>query len=104
MNAKAGTIDALDTIFAKLATGATVASITADVTEAAKSLKGKYAEYYVKALGKMAANQNYAKKELARLDGLLKKGGLAPEKLDDLVSRTNILRKFSSQDSGKSEL
>lgn len=104
LDAKAGTIDALDTILAKLQTGATAASITADVTAAAKGLKGKYAEYYVKVLGKAGASQTYAQKELARLEGLLKKGGLAPEKLDDLVSRTNILRKFSVQDSDKSEL
>lgn len=104
LDAKAGTIDTLDTILAKLQTGATVASITADATAAAKGLKGKYAEYYVKVLGKAGASQTYVQKELARLEGLLKKGGLAPEKLDDLVSRTNILRKFSVQDSGKSEL
>jgi protein disulfide-isomerase A6 len=104
LDATAGTIEALDTILAKLATGATVASITADITEAAKSLKDKYAEYYVKVLGKVAASSSYAQKELGRLEGLLKKGGLAPAKVDDLVSRTNILRKFLSDDTAKSEL
>ena len=104
LDAKAGTIEALDTIIGKFTTGATIASITEDATKAAKGLKDKYAEYYVKVIGKMTASSGYAEKELARLEGMLKKGGLAPEKLDDLVSRTNVLRVFTSKDNVKSEL
>ena len=48
------------------------------------------------------ANQGYAEKEFKRLQGLISKGNLAPEKLDDLVSRSNILRKFLGTE--KSEL
>jgi protein disulfide-isomerase A6 len=39
-------------------------------------------------------NKEYAEKEFKRLQGLITKGNLAPEKLDDLTSRSNILRKF----------
>lgn len=35
---------------------------------------------------------------------MLKKGGLAPEKIDDLTSRTNILKLFGKKDEEKSEL
>jgi len=108
LNAKAGTIEALDTIVGKVTAGGSLASIAEDVTKAATGLKDnsayKYAEYYVKVLGKMTTNKQYPEKELTRLQSLLKKGGLAPEKLDDLVSRSNILRKFYSGDTAKSEL
>lgn len=56
-------------------------------------------------LEKLAKSRGYAEKELARLEGLIKKGGLAEEKLDDLVSRSNILRRFGGvKESGKEEL
>ena len=45
-------------------------------------------------LAKLAENKGYVEKESKRLSGLIKKGGLAPEKLDDLVKRSNILNKF----------
>lgn len=65
----------------------------------------KYAEYYVKVFTKLAKSDGYAAKELARLDGILKKGGLAPEKLDEFTSKTNILRRFVEKvTGGKSEL
>jgi protein disulfide-isomerase A6 len=67
-------------------------------------LKDKYAQYYVKVFEKISANKGYAEKELKRLEGLIGKGNLAPEKLDDLISRSNILRKFVGQDEEKSEL
>ena len=104
LNSKAGTVESLDTILVKLTGGATVASISEEITKAAASLKDRYVSYYVKVLGKMTTSQGYAEKELARLQGLLKKGGLAPEKLDDLTSRANILQKFSPKVKGKEEL
>jgi protein disulfide-isomerase A6 len=94
LNAKAGTIEALDSIIGKISTGATVASVTEEVVAAAKDLKEKYAAYYVKVLAKMASTQGYVEKELARLEKMIKKGGLAPAKSDDLISRANILRMF----------
>lgn len=95
LNAKAGTIDALDTIVAKL-TDSNVAYVSEEIKKASASLKGKYAEYYGKVLKKLGENKDYTKKELARLEGILKKGGLAPEKVDDITSRSNILRAFTN--------
>merc|ERR1712000_431617 len=66
LNAVAGTIEALDTLVAKFTSGSSIAEVAGEVTNAAK--------------------------ELARLDGILKKGGLAPAKLDEFTSKTNILR------------
>lgn len=53
---------------------------------------------------KLSKSDAYAAKELARLDGILKKGGLAPEKLDEFTSKTNILKRFISKATGKDEL
>jgi len=101
---KAGTIDALDQIVAKLTAGETMATILDEVTKTARSLKGKYAEYYVKVASKMSASQDYVQKELKRLESILKTGGLAPAKKDEITSRTNILKRFAKQDSAKDEL
>ena len=95
LDAKAGTVAALDAIIDKFTAGGNLASITKEATEAVKGLQDSYSYYYVKVLEKLAKSQGYAEKELARLESLIKKGGLAPEKLDDLVSRSNILRRFS---------
>jgi protein disulfide-isomerase A6 len=100
-----GTIEALDTIVSKFkgayATGAD------DVKKAAEGLKDKYAQYSVKVFDKISKNEGYAEKEFKRLQGLIGKGNLAQEKLDDLTSRSNILRRFLSgtdDEEEKSEL
>lgn len=64
------------------------------MTAVAKDIRGKYVEYYLKVSQKLGQNEGYVEKELGRVEGLIRKGGLAREKLDDLVSRSNILRKF----------
>ena len=98
LDAKAGTIDALDTILAKLTGGSTIASISEEMAAAATGLQDKYAQYYIKVSDKFGKNEGYVEKELGRLEGLIKKGGLAQGKLDDLVSRSNILRKFRGEE------
>ena len=96
---------ALDAIIDKFTAGGNLASITKEATEAVKGLQDTYSHYYIKVLEKLATSQGYAEKELARLESLIKKGGLAPEKLDDLVSRSNILRRFAgTKESIKEEL
>ena len=97
LDIKAGTIDALDSIVSTM-TGSNMAEIQEQLTKAAVDTKDQYAEYYVKVANKLKQNQGYAEKELTRLEGLIKKGGLAPEKLDDLTSRSNILRKFKGEE------
>ncbi|KAF7570326.1 Thioredoxin domain-containing protein [Pyrenophora tritici-repentis] len=97
LDATGGTIEAFNSIISKFqgkwADGATEAKTLAG------TLQDKYAEYYVKVFNKIGANSGYAAKELKRLQGLIAKGNLAPEKMDDLVSRSNILSKFIADDS-----
>ncbi|KAL5115545.1 hypothetical protein ACEQ8H_006521 [Pleosporales sp. CAS-2024a] len=92
LDATGGTIEAFNTIVEKFqgayADGADEAKKLAD------TLQDKYAQYYAKVFQKAGANQGYVEKELKRLQGLISKGNLAPAKLDDLVSRSNILTKF----------
>ncbi|KAF4927214.1 Protein disulfide-isomerase erp38 [Colletotrichum viniferum] len=101
LNAVAGTIAALDEIVAKYISGTTIADAAAEAKKEAETLKEKaqykYAEYYVRVFDKLSKNDGYVKKEVARLDGILKKGGLAPAKRDEITSKTNILRKFLEQ-------
>lgn len=101
LDAIAGTIASLDELVATLKTGGEKAYN--DLETAAGALSEKYAEYYSKVAKKAEANAGYVEKELKRLQGLLKKGGLARDKSDDLTSRSNILSKFKG-DSVKDEL
>ncbi|KAG6356821.1 hypothetical protein INS49_014695 [Diaporthe citri] len=95
----AGTIEVLNAVVDKFTGGTSIlADSLAEAQKQAEELKEqaqyKYAEYYVRVFDKLKSNDGYAAKELARLDGILKKGGLAPTKLDELTSKTNILRRF----------
>ena len=107
LSTKAGTIDALDTILAKYITAnglKDVEDATVEIKKAAEGVTDKTKEYYLKALAKITGNPEYAMKEQTRLAGILKRGGLAPEKIDELQRRSNILAKFLVKDDGKSEL
>lgn len=97
LTALGGTIKSVDDVIQSIVDGGnTVAEKADEITKAAKAAgTSKYAEYYGKVAGKVKSNEGYLDKELARLEGMIKKGSsLAPAKLDDLVSRSNILRKF----------
>ncbi len=97
LNAQGGTIAAMDTVVQKiLGAGSSFSSGVEEAKKAMQGLQDRYAEYYLKVFERMGENKGYAEKELKRLEGLLKKGGLAPEKLDDLTARANILRRFGS--------
>lgn len=97
----------MDTIVAKLNGGTSISEVAAEATKAAADYKSgaqqKYADYYIKVIDKLSKSETYAAKELARLDKILQKGGLVPEKLDEFTSKTNILRRFLAG-SGKDEL
>lgn len=95
LNSKAGTIATLDKLVAEYVPAKDFAKLATEIKKAAKDLKDKYAQYYVKVADKLSGNQEYATKELARLVKVISKGGSAPEKLDDLVSRSNILSGFT---------
>ncbi|USW50392.1 Putative endoplasmic reticulum resident protein [Septoria linicola] len=92
LNALAGILPSLDATVATLQSGGDKAY--AELIKQAGKLQGKYAEYYAKVAKKVQGNKEYAEKESTRLTNLITKGGLAPEKLDDLTSRKNILSVF----------
>lgn len=94
LDATAGTVKALDDIVVTLS-GSNLDDVQKKVKKAAKDAKDKYAEYYVKVLEKVGKNKEYVSKETGRLEGMLKKGGLARTKEDDLTSRLNILKQFA---------
>ncbi|KJZ74239.1 Protein disulfide-isomerase erp38 [Hirsutella minnesotensis 3608] len=98
LDAVAGTVASLDALVAKLVGGDKLAAVAAEVKKEAEKLKedaqSKYAQYYVRVFGKLNDSEGYAAKELARLDGILAKGGLAPTKRDEFQKKTNVLRKF----------
>ncbi|OIW29629.1 disulfide isomerase [Coniochaeta ligniaria NRRL 30616] len=104
LNEKAGTIETLDNIVSKFTGGTSLTEALAEAKKQAESLKDqaqlKYAEYYLRVFNKLADSDNYAAKELARLDGIIKKGGLAPAKLDELTTKRNILQKFVAKVTG----
>ena len=104
LDAAAGTIAALDTIVAKFTGGDGIAAVAEEALKAATGIKDTYAEYYVKVFNKLTSNPGYVEKESKRLKSILSKGGLAPEKVDDLVKRSNILSKFVAKVQGKEEL
>ncbi|KAI9768231.1 MAG: hypothetical protein M1840_005061 [Geoglossum simile] len=94
LNAEAGTIEVLDAIVANTNAGETLGTIAQKVQDATKGITDKYAQYYVKVVKRLIKSEGYVQKELARLESILKKGGLALEKVDDLTIRANILRIF----------
>ncbi|KAI9894317.1 MAG: hypothetical protein M1814_003073 [Vezdaea aestivalis] len=104
LNSKAGTIETLDSIVTRFTGGATIESLTKELQKTAKAAKVKYADYYVKVFNKLSSNSGYAQKELSRLDNILKKGGLAPEKRDDITVRKNILSRFIAEKLSKDDL
>ncbi|KAH9904759.1 disulfide isomerase [Xylariomycetidae sp. FL2044] len=102
LSAYAGTIDVLNHIAMKYTAGTDkLAELSAEAKKAAEGLaedaQYAYAKYYIKAFDKLAENEGWVAKESARLDGIIKKGGLAPTKLDELQSKTNILKQFMQQ-------
>lgn len=101
---KAGTIPTLDSIVAKYVSSKSFAKLSDEIQKAAKSLQDQYAQYYIRVTNKLKDGESYVTKELTRLQKILAKGGLAPEKVDDLISRSNILRQFLGEEKTKDEL
>ncbi|KEY69765.1 hypothetical protein S7711_03745 [Stachybotrys chartarum IBT 7711] len=101
LNAIAGTVDAFNALVTKFTGGATLADITAEANKELESITDAaqltYAQYYVRVFDKLNNSDTYVAKELARLEGILAKGGLAPTKRDEIVRKTNVLRRFADQ-------
>lgn len=106
LNALAGIIPSLDEAVKSLQSGGEKAY--KELYAQAGKLQNKYAEYYTKVAKKLLANKDYVEKEATRLTNLIAKGNLAPEKLDDLTYRKNILSVFqgpqAAEETEKSEL
>lgn len=94
----AGTIASMGAVASKYVDGTAAADLIADIKAAAGDVKDasqkKWAEYYVRVLDKASQNDGYVAKEAARLESILKKGGLAPTKADELQAKLNILGQF----------
>ncbi|KAF4119700.1 protein disulfide-isomerase A6 [Geosmithia morbida] len=105
LDAVAGTVATLDAVVGKLTTASTAGELIKEAKEEAEKLKDTaqhtYAEYYVRVFDKLSQKDDYASKELARLEGILSKGGLVPTKRDELQSKTNVLRKVVAKLSGE---
>ncbi|KAG5938518.1 hypothetical protein E4U53_007995 [Claviceps sorghi] len=107
LDAAAGIIDGLDSLVARFTDGAKLEDIAAEVKKTAagykEEAKYQYAKYYVRVFDKLSSSDTYAAKELARLEGILAKGALAPSKRDEIQSKTNILRRFVKKVADKAE-
>ncbi|OAA61113.1 disulfide isomerase [Niveomyces insectorum RCEF 264] len=108
LDTTAGLILALDEVVAKFTNGQLdLKAAASQVKKAANALQGqaeqKSSEYYLRVFDKLSKNGNFVDKELARLEGILYKGGLTQAKDDELMIKANILRKFLRH-IGKDEL
>lgn len=94
----AGTLETFDAIVAKFTGGTSIDELLDEaktaVEEYKDTAKATYAEYYVRVFSKASKDGDYISRELARLEKILKRGGLAPTKTDEITAKTNILRKF----------
>jgi protein disulfide-isomerase A6 len=102
LNPLAGTVPSLNSMVSTLKSGG--ASAYAELEKAVGTAQDKYAEYYGKVAKKAEENSGYVEKELTRVQGLLKKGGLSAEKIDDLTRRSNVLNIFNGDAAAKDEL
>lgn len=81
MDTSAGLIPSLDEIVNEFAEDvSSLEKVAGKVKAAVVDLNDKYALYYVKVIDKVAKSGDYVTKELARLERVYAKGGLAPEK------------------------
>ncbi|KAL7936774.1 protein disulfide isomerase [Trichoderma chlorosporum] len=104
----AGTVAPLDTIVAKFLSGAALTEAASEIKQGVAQLKStteaKFAEYYVRVFDKLSKDAKFVSKELARLKGILAKGGLASAKRDEIQVKVNVLNKFTPKDDEKDEL
>ncbi|KAI1005746.1 Protein disulfide-isomerase [Podosphaera aphanis] len=108
LDASAGTVESFDTLVSKFTAGANIAEVAAEATKTLSEMEEGsrhwYAEYYVKVFQKLIDADDYATKEMTRLNKILNKGGLTQKKMDEFTIKTNILKKFSKKETPKSEL
>ncbi|KAL7903533.1 thioredoxin-like protein [Trichoderma sp. SZMC 28014] len=108
LNDKAGLVPSLDAIVTKFLGGVSLAEATkevkAGVAKLNNSVEAKAAEYYVRVFDKLSKSEQFAAKELTRLQGILAKGGLVAGKRDEIQIKVNVLNKFAAKPEAKDEL
>ncbi|KAI5299799.1 hypothetical protein KEM56_002956 [Ascosphaera pollenicola] len=93
LDEQGGLIEKLDQVL-KGYNGKNIEKIAAKLKAAAEGIEDKYAAYYVRVAEKLSGNAGYVEKEARRLEKVIAKGSVSGEKLDDLVVRSNIVKKF----------
>lgn len=99
LNEKAGLVDSLESAMKASGLG-NPSDLLQTMKEAKNGLNDQYFPYYLRTLEKLLKDETFIEKELARIQKILQKGNVAMQKMDDLVSRSNILnsfQRFSSQ-------
>lgn len=114
LDSNAGVLETFDAVIAKYKKGATITEVAAEAGKVAEAITDKvqrvYAEYYVKVFTKLVASKDWVSTELKRLEGMIKKGGFAQSKIDEMTRKSNVLRRFVGQpeaerkEEGKDEL
>jgi len=90
LDAEAGRIAELENLL-KAGVDGGVESVLGEATRLAKAIGTKYAQYYVRVMEKIKAKPTFIKEEVKRLESLIARGNVAPEKIDDIQIRKNIL-------------
>ncbi|KAF9972872.1 hypothetical protein BGZ73_003939 [Actinomortierella ambigua] len=99
LTAEAGRVAELDAHvekYVKATSAGEKKKIYDEAVKAAGASTNASAKYYVRFFEKVHASPDYTAKEVARLDGLIKKGAMNQAKLDEFVIRKNILTQFAS--------
>ena len=99
LNDKAGLIPEFTEKLKELVKGDadSLSAVTKEVIKLAETAaENSPAGVYVKILEKLVSDDGYVEKEMERLGRMLKKGGLVPEKADQLTVKKNILSMFWS--------
>jgi protein disulfide-isomerase A6 len=90
---KAGRIESMDPLLVEFMKANDKEVVLEKVKEMANTNPSKPADYYVKVLGKLSKDMDYANKELDRLTKVLTSDKMMTEdKLDHFIIRQNILR------------
>lgn len=108
LTATAGTVAAFDAVIEKFKSGTSITELAVEAGQVALTLRGeaerKFAEYYVKVFSKLATSKDFAEKEFKRLEGMLSKGKLGKTKEDEMIMKSNILKRFLGNNAAHREL
>lgn len=104
LDENAGIIPSLNELAAKAGSTNVVDKIKSSASKLDKDLQD-YGQVYLRVAQKVADNGiEYVSKEIKRLEGILSKAAVSPEKLDQMKVRLNILNRFKPSSKEKEEL